>query len=80
MYEPGLLKVLDPPCSTMDSEGLCDDFEHKHELTDSRSDVDYVIPDFCVYLPHSCNEWIIGGKEEVEALIRDLQAVIDNVR
>lgn len=78
MYESGLLKVLDPPCDTMDGEGDCDDWDHKHKIRDSRSGNGwYMVPDFCVYLPHSCDEWVIGGKEEVEALIRDLQAVLD---
>lgn len=26
------------------------------------------------YLPHSCDEWVIGTKAEVEQLIADLQA------
>lgn len=29
-----------------------------------------------VYLPHSCDEWVIGGREEVEALIADLQELL----
>ena len=28
------------------------------------------------WLPHSCDEWVIGGREEVEALIKDLQALL----
>ena len=31
-----------------------------------------------VYLPHSCQEWIIGGRAEVHALIRDLQQLVDD--
>lgn len=27
----------------------------------------------CVYLPHSCDEWIIGGPEQIKAMIQDLQ-------
>ncbi len=30
------------------------------------------------YLPHKCNEWVIGGPEEAQALIDDLQAYIAN--
>ena len=29
-----------------------------------------------VYLPHSCNEWVIGGKESVAAMIADLQSLL----
>ena len=28
------------------------------------------------YLPHSCNQWVIGGKQEVESLILDLQQAL----
>ena len=28
----------------------------------------------CAYLPHSCAQWIIGGPEEIEAMIADLRA------
>lgn len=29
------------------------------------------------YLPHSCDEWFIGGREEVEALVADLQKALE---
>ncbi len=29
-----------------------------------------------IYLPHSCDEWVIGGKEEVLQLIEDLHEII----
>lgn len=28
------------------------------------------------YLPHSCDEWIVGGRKEVEQLIEDLQELL----
>jgi len=28
------------------------------------------------YLPHECDEWVIGGKKEVECLIKDLQEIL----
>lgn len=31
------------------------------------------------YLPHSCDEWVIGGKEEVEAMIADLQEILEKL-
>jgi hypothetical protein len=30
-------------------------------------------PDLAIMLPHSCDEWIIGGAKEVDALIADLE-------
>ena len=37
---------------------------------DTRTD-DYASV-FGAFLPHSCNEWIIGGPDEIKALIEDL--------
>ncbi len=31
----------------------------------------------CIYLPHSCNEWVIGGKAQALQLIEDLQKLIE---
>lgn len=31
------------------------------------------------YLPHSCDEWEIGGREAIEALIADLQEALDKL-
>lgn len=28
------------------------------------------------FLPHSCQEWVIGGKEQIQDLIEDLQALL----
>ena len=28
----------------------------------------------CAWLPHSCDEWIVGGVEEIDALVADLLA------
>ena len=30
----------------------------------------------CVFLPHSCEEWVIGGPEQIRALIHDLEAAL----
>ena len=32
--------------------------------------------DSVVCLPHCCDEWVIGGPDEVRALIEDLQAAL----
>lgn len=30
-----------------------------------------------VQLPHSCGQWVIGGKEQVQQMILDLEATLD---
>ena len=30
----------------------------------------------CAFLPHSCDEWVIGGPNEVKQLIADLQYIL----
>ena len=35
------------------------------------------MPEDTVYLPHRCDSWIVGGKEEVKQLIEDLQWQLD---
>ena len=43
----------------------------------ARIDIDY---DFdgepMIVLPHSCDEWVIGGSEQAQQLIEDLQELI----
>ena len=43
-------------------------------VMDTRTD-DYDSGDW-VYLPHSCEKWVIGGTKEVESLIADLQKLL----
>lgn len=31
---------------------------------------------FGAYLPHSCDEWVIGGPEQIRMLIMDLQEAL----
>ena len=46
---------------------------------DSRGDDPMAdVPIGTAYLPHSCDEWIIGGREQVEMLIADLQAILED--
>jgi hypothetical protein len=42
---------------------------------DSREDEDCVERKSFI-LPHSCDEWVIGGKEELEQLIKDAQELL----
>ncbi len=44
------------------------------EVMDSTENYDYVTG---AYLPHSCNEWVIGDKDAIRALIADLQKLLD---
>lgn len=79
MYIKGDLKSIEPPCDKMEGEGYCleynDDCEpHVHMLNDSRHGLNWKAGS--VYLPHSCDEWIIGGAGHVRALISDLQEVL----
>ena len=61
-YDKGDVQIgANCPTRTPDGDCDCDDADHKIELGGK------------VYLPHSCDEWIIGGKTEVEQLIMDLQ-------
>lgn len=33
-------------------------------------------PPPCAYLPHSCDEWVIGGPEQIKAMIEDLTELL----
>lgn len=44
---------------------------------DSREDGMPKVPVGHVYLPHSCDEWAIGGIEQIQTLISDLERLID---
>lgn len=78
MYKKGLLKITTPPCKTYDNEvHICDnEFEegHTHYIKDSRTKQDY--NEGCAYLPHSCNEWVIGGANQISEMIEDLQEIL----
>ena len=36
-------------------------------------------PSPSVALPHSCDSWVIGGREQVQQLIADLQALLPSL-
>jgi hypothetical protein len=69
MYNKGDLKITDLPCAQMDDDGDCDDV-HCHKAADARGGSP--IPHPCAFLPHSCQEWAIGGPEQIRAMIEDL--------
>ena len=39
-----------------------------------------VYPHPVAYLNHSCDEWVIGGAEEVQAMIDDLTAILAQLK
>jgi hypothetical protein len=81
MYKTGDLDRTQPLCAFAkkeeeehdDTVGYCWDCESSHSFTDSRGSLGDVRHP-AVALPHSCDAWVIGGLEEVLALIKDLQA------
>lgn len=48
-------------------------------IIDSRTDNYDVARCPVVYLPHSCDQWVIGGAEEVRAMIADLQVLLSKI-
>jgi len=70
MYKPGLLTLTTPPCG---KGWRC---EHTHEASDGRDWDNEPLPLGTAFLPHSCNEWVIGGPKEMKELIADLQAAL----
>jgi hypothetical protein len=76
MYTKGLLRVVTPPCERVNKFGYCPDEHHEHRVTDYCNDYLITEGEFCVFLPHSCDSWVIGGVDEVCALINDLIEVV----
>ena len=70
MYESGDLKSIVGPC-----ELPCEIFEHEHGSGQALSrSPDGTVP--VAFLPHSCEEWVIGGVAEARALIFDLEEFV----
>ena len=61
MYRPGLLRIVQAGQSP---------------IYDSQQEDAPVQPPGTCYLPHACEEWIIGGKAEAEALRQDLEQAL----
>lgn len=74
-YKPGQVTIYDPSvCTKKDEDGWC---ECENDFHTVPSDIRRDYPNQkAVFLPHSCNEWVIGGKEQIEAMISDLQAAL----
>lgn len=52
-----------------------DEFGDRREVMDSRGDYENLRNG--VYLPHSCDEWVIGGPEQIRALMADLATALE---
>lgn len=74
MYKAGDLQIVTLPCADTDEYGDCFVDGHIHTGYDSRPSEECALPWTC--LPHSCDEWIIGGPEQIKLLIADLCFVL----
>jgi len=76
MYNKNELSIVDKPCNeNFDEDFDCDNYDHIHKIYDSSLDCIYPT----MYLPHSCDEWVIGGIKEARLLIKDLQLAIKEI-
>ena len=67
MYNKGDLEI----CKDEESHGPCIDAREDNGYDEEGAPK----PPF-VYLPHSCDEWIIGGPEQIKMMIQDLQEAL----
>lgn len=81
MYKKGLLEITTPlsECSSRDEDGDCASYKyaceaHNHDVYDSRDAIKFDA--YTAFLPHSCDAWVIGGPEQIKAMIEDLQAIL----
>jgi len=80
MYDKGDLQITQPPCAPQLKGEMCNRYStdmHFHQILDSREDAYIVHP--CAFLPHSCDEWVIGGPQRIQALIDDLTAALEAI-
>ena len=77
MYEPEDLQLV-LPCNSADEDGYCPENGHpRHIGKDARGEITWQPP--FVQLPHSCDNWLIGGKSEIVSLINDLQDALKKI-
>jgi hypothetical protein len=76
-YRKGMLKLVDPPCAVMTPDGRCPEPHHTHAVGDYRDAHDRQFP--CAYLPHPQDAWVIGGPEEIRALMADLHEALQHM-
>lgn len=76
-YRTGDLELVTGP-----EEWMADqyDAETPFKILDARiRDLDDAWYPPVVCLPHSCDRWVIGKRAEVEAMIRDLQVILEKL-
>lgn len=84
MYQRGDAKLIDPFCASYDEkEQMCEDVidlekNHIHILHDQRQLGSCTaiknVP--VAFLPHSCDEWVIGSPKIIKIMIEDLQNLL----
>lgn len=80
MYKKGLLKITTPlsQCDSRDEDGNCESYriyeDHNHDVYDSCDVITF--GSNTAFLPHSCDYWVIGGPEQIKAMIEDLQEIL----
>lgn len=82
MYKKGDILITSPQCKWAkedDSHEFWCDCGEQHSVSDARhvqkegkSGFDSDVNHPCVYLDHSCDNWVIGGIEEVQQMMIDL--------
>ncbi len=76
-YKKGDLKVTTPPCAEAIKEHKEYDFPVQYCVhCDSTHSFYGGVEDPAVALPHSCDEWVIGGPDEIKTLIKDLELAL----
>lgn len=75
-YRQGDLQMTDPPCQDMEEDGYCK-WGDRHVIYDNRLDQK---AKGVVFLPHSCDEWVIGDADKVLELLLDLAEVYCQLR
>lgn len=79
-YKAGDLKLTAPTCGHpgCDGDNACWESGDKFWVRDARGKGrgDPMSQRTGAYLPHSCDEWYIGGADEVRAMISDLSAAL----
>jgi len=73
LYVPGV-------CAEADNGEVCfHDPEHTTAPYAVMDEEGRPTPVPCAYLPHSCDQWVIGGPEELRLMIAELTALIEKI-
>lgn len=75
-YKRGDVKLIQPcPTREKSKDKYCECEDEDHHAIYGYVNDRYVPLQSGAYLHHSCDEWVIGGLEEVEAMIGDLRQI-----